>query len=186
DATHVAPLRIVELENERDYSFAFPITVLGEPRTVRLYGIIDRVDEVNGKTRIVDYKTGRDEVKYNGLETLFAPASAKSNKAMIQTLFYTYVYEQVTGKRGVEPNLYIARRLRKEGPLFYMSRRGGRYVAEGAGLEDIKTQFVEFLRQTLEELFNPDIPFRHNPEAILYPNDPYQEFLGAVTLPEDE
>jgi hypothetical protein len=186
DATHVAPLRIVELENERDYSFAFPITVLGEPRTVRLYGIIDRVDEVNGKTRIVDYKTGRDEVKYNGLETLFAPASAKSNKAMIQTLFYTYVYEQVTGKRGVEPNLYIARRLRKEGPLFYMSGRGGRYVAEGAGLEDIKTQFVEFLRQTLEELFNPDIPFRHNPEAILYPNDPYQEFLGAVTLPEDE
>lgn len=178
DATHVAPLRIVELENERDYSFAFPITVQGQPRTVRLYGIIDRVDEVNGKTRIVDYKTGRDEVKYNGLDTLFAPASAKSNKAMIQTLFYTYVYEQVTGKRGVEPNLYIARRLRKEGPLFYMSGRGGRYLAEGAALEDIKAQFEVFLRQTLEELFNPDIPFRHNPDAVHYPNDPYREFIG--------
>lgn len=185
DATHVAPLHIVELENERDYSIEFPITVQGEVRTVKLYGIIDRVDEVNGKTRIVDYKTGRDEVKYNGLDTLFAPASAKSNKAMIQTLFYTYVYEQVTGKRGVEPNLYIARRLRKEGPLFYMSGRG-KYVAEGEELERIKTQFVEFLRHTLEQLFNPDIPFQHNPDAIWYPNDPYREFIGQPQASEEE
>jgi len=185
DATHVAPLRIVELENERDYSIEFPITVQEEPRMVKLYGIIDRVDEVNGKTRIVDYKTGRDEVKYNGLDTLFAPASAKSNKAMIQTLFYTYVYEQVTGKRGVEPNLYIARRLRKEGPLFYTGGRS-RYVAEGEELKRIKTQFVEFLRHTLEELFNPEIPFQHNPDAILYPDDPYREFIGQPSELEEE
>ncbi len=100
------------------------------------------MDEANGKTRIVDYKTGRDEVKFNGLDALFAPASAKSNKAMIQTLFYTFVYEQVTGRRGVEPNLYIARKLRKEGPLFYMSGRSGGFLAQGAELEDIKDQFV--------------------------------------------
>lgn len=185
DATHVAPLRIVELENERDYVIAFPIKVQGKPHTVRLYGIIDRVDEVNGKTRIVDYKTGRDEVKYNGLDTLFAPASAKSNKAMIQTLFYTYVYERVTGKRAVEPNLYIARKLRMEGPLFYMSGRG-RYVAEGTELEEIKAQFEDFLRQTLEELFNPDIPFRHNPDAVSYPGDPYREFLSQSQPISDE
>ncbi|WP_262248744.1 PD-(D/E)XK nuclease family protein [Parapedobacter soli] len=177
DAEQVAPLRIVELENARDYSTAFPITVQGEPRTVVLYGIIDRVDEVNGKTRIVDYKTGRDEVKFHGLDTLFAPASAKSNKAMIQTLFYTYVYEQVTGKRGVEPNLYIARKLRNEGPLFYMGGRSG-YVATGAELEDIKMRFIDFLRQTLEELFDPDVPFRDNPDAVRYPGDPYAEFIG--------
>ncbi|WP_353127094.1 PD-(D/E)XK nuclease family protein [Parapedobacter pyrenivorans] len=187
DAAQIAPLRIVELENERDYSVAFPIAVQGEPQTVKLYGIIDRVDEVNGKMRIVDYKTGRDEVKFNGLDALFAPASAKSNKAMIQTLFYTYVYEQVTGSRGVEPNLYIARKLRTEGTLFYTSGRGSRLVAEGAALEDIKSQFVTFLRQTLEELFNPDVPFRHNPDAVLYPNDPYREFLNQLQpLSDDE
>ena len=185
DATQVAPLRIVELENEQDYSIAFPITVQGEPRTVKLYGIIDRVDEVSGKTRIVDYKTGRDEVKYHGLDTLLAPASAKSNKAMIQTLFYTYVYEQVTGKRGVEPNLYIARRLRTEGPLFYTSGRG-RQLAEGEGLETIKVHFVEFLRHTLEELFNPDIPFQDNPDAVSYPNDPYREFVGQPQGVEED
>lgn len=177
DAMSVAPLRIVELENERDYSVAFPITVGGEQRTVVLYGIIDRVDEVNGKTRIVDYKTGRDEVKFHGLDTLFAPSSAKSNKAMIQTLFYTYIYERVTGKREVEPNLYIARKLRKEGPLFYMGGRG-KYVVTGVELENIKTQFIDFLRRTLEELFDRDIPFTNNPNAVYYPGDPYREFIG--------
>ncbi|MGK6352029.1 PD-(D/E)XK nuclease family protein [Parapedobacter sp. DT-150] len=185
DANHVAPLRIVELENERDYSLAFPITVQGQSRTVRLWGIIDRVDEVNGKTRIVDYKTGRDELKFSGLDTLFAPASAKSNKAMIQTLFYTFVYEQVTGKREVEPNLYIARKLRQEGPLFYFGGRGS-FKAAGEALEDIKAQFVAFLRQTLETLFDPDIPFRHNPDAVLYPEDPYREFIGQPLPTEDE
>src|SRR5690606_37406727 len=177
DADKVAPLQIVELENERDYVMEFPIIVGGEAKTVCLYGIIDRVDVVDGKTRIVDYKTGRDELKFSGYETLFAPASAKSNKAMIQTLFYTLLYEEVTGTRGVEPNLYVARKLRNEGSLFYMGGRSG-FVAEGAGLEETKSRFVEFLRHTLEELFNPDIPFRPNNDAVLYPDDPYQEFIG--------
>lgn len=178
DANEVAPLHVVELENERDYAIEFPITVCGETKTVCLYGIIDRVDVVAGKTRIVDYKTGRDELKFSGYETLFAPASAKSNKAMIQTLFYTLLYERVTGTSGVEPNLYVARKLRNEGSKFYMGGRSG-FVAEGAALEETKAKFVEFLRSTLEELFDPDIPFRHNTDAISYPDDPYQEFIGS-------
>lgn len=177
DAEQVAPFRIVELENTQDYTVEFPIKVGGQTRTINLYGIIDRVDEVAGKTRIVDYKTGRDELKFHGQDTLFAPASAKSNKAMMQTLFYTFVYEQVTGKTRVEPNLYIARKLRKEGALFYLGGRNGAVVA-GEVLETLKDRFIPFLRDTLEELFNADIPFQHNPEAMLYANDPYQEFIG--------
>ncbi len=184
DASEVAPLHIMELENERDYAMEFPITVGGETKTVCLYGIIDRVDVVAGKTRIVDYKTGRDELKFSGYDTLFAPASAKSNKAMIQTLFYTLLYEQVTGTHDVEPNLYVARKLRNEGSLFYMGGRSG-FVVEGVALEDAKARFVEFLRRTLEELFNPDIPFRHNGNAVLFPNDPYQEFVGQYQADDE-
>ena len=184
DVAEVAPLQIVELENERDYTVEFPITVGGEIKTVCLYGIIDRVDMVKGKTRIVDYKTGRDELKFTSYETLFAPASDKSNKAMIQTLFYTFLYEQVTGAKSVEPNLYVARKLRDEGSRFYMGGRGG-FVVEGGALEEVKIRFVAFLRDTLEELFNRDIPFVHNPNAVNYPNDPYHEFLGHYHVDEE-
>lgn len=175
DAVHAAPLRIIELENKADYVWPIPITVAGETRTVRLFGIIDRVDESGGTIRIVDYKTGRDELKYQDTETLFAPLSRKGNKAMIQTLFYTYVYEQVTGRRGVEPNLYSARKLRSEGSHFYRKERG-RVPAISDELTQLKTGFAGFLKDTLEELFNPEIPFRHNPDADLYPGHAYREF----------
>lgn len=185
DANQVAPFRIIELENDQDYTLDFPITVNGEARIVRLYGIIDRVDEVAGNTRIVDYKTGRDEVKFHSEETLFAPISEKSNKAMIQTLFYTYIYEQATGKRGVEPNLYVARKLRQDGSLFYRSGRG-RMVMQGDLLESLKENFAGFLRQTLEELFNPEVPFANNDQAPIYPSDPYLEFIGQAVSVDDE
>ncbi len=178
DADRETPFRIMELENDKDYLVDFPISVGGETRTIRLYGIIDRVDIKGDKIRIVDYKTGKDEVKFNGPETLFAPASSKSNKAMLQTLFYTYVYEQVKGLSGVEPNLYIARKLRAEGSLFYMSGRSGTRV-EGEFLEELKAGFVSFLKSTLEELFNREIPFVHNPAADVYPGDPFAVFLSA-------
>jgi len=32
------------------------------------------------------------------------------------------------------------------------------------------------LKETLEEPFNPEIPFKHNPDAVVYPSDPYTLF----------
>lgn len=103
---------------------------------------------------------------------------------MIQTLFYTYVYEQVSGRKGVEPNLYVARKLRGESSLFYRSGRG-RMVMQGAFLESLKTGFVDFLRHTLEELFDASVPFTDNSGAKVYPSDPYREFIGQLH-PESE
>jgi hypothetical protein len=84
------------------------------------------------------------------------------------------VYEQVSGLKGLEPHLYVARRMREDGTLF--RNRSGSLVFEDLILEDQKKVFVEFLREKLEELFNPDIPFKHNPDAIVYPSDPYTLF----------
>ncbi|MGH2624269.1 MAG: PD-(D/E)XK nuclease family protein, partial [Sphingobacterium sp.] len=62
DIENYASIRIIELENDRDYTIPFPIIVNGEEKNVTLFGIIDRVDEVITKEglrkiRIVDYKT---------------------------------------------------------------------------------------------------------------------------------
>ncbi|MHB1178649.1 MAG: PD-(D/E)XK nuclease family protein [Daejeonella sp.] len=60
----LAPFTILELENRDSYMPLFQIQVAGKIEEVRLIGIIDRVDNSNGKTRIVDYKTGKDQLKY--------------------------------------------------------------------------------------------------------------------------
>ena len=163
------------MENDEDYVLDFPLTIAGKEEHIHLFGIIDRVDEVitpdgEVKTRIVDYKTGGDRISFRSLEKVFAPNT--ENKALVQTLFYAHVFETVTGRGQLEPHLYVARHMREEGTLF----AEGRESLEGETLQLVKEEFVAFLRRTLEEIFNPDIPFRHNPESTVYPSDPYTLF----------
>jgi len=163
----------------------FPIEVQGKEEQVCIYGIIDRVDEVllkdkTVKVRIVDYKTGADEVNFKGLDKVFIKNT--ENKALVQTLFYTYVYEQVTGRVGIEPNLYVARKMREEGTLFYAKSE----ILESIYLDEVKKEFIAFLKTILEEIFNPEIPFKHDPNAKIYDSDPYILFYKNAINEENE
>lgn len=156
----IAPFRIIELENKQDYKYRLPVRINGKEQEVQLYGIIDRVDEQEGKIRIVDYKTGSDELKFSSPDELFERDGKNANKAVVQTLFYTFIYEQVRRMREVEPNLYAVRRMKKEGTVFYYGARSEKVVLQAPHLEDFKAGFKEHLQATLEELFNPEIPFK--------------------------
>lgn len=186
DASNFQSFRIIELENDQDYVISLPIQINGQVEHVNIYGIIDRVDQVvtdlgEIKTRIVDYKTGADAVKFTSMDKVFAANT--ENKALVQTLFYAFVFEQKTGIRNLEPNLYVARKMREEGTLFYGSRGA---LMEGDFLAQQKEEFVGFLISTLEEIFNPDIPFKHNPDAHIYESDPYTLFYRNAIKEEEE
>ncbi|WP_345233689.1 PD-(D/E)XK nuclease family protein [Olivibacter ginsenosidimutans] len=175
------PFELLELENNEDYVVDFPIQVNGEERWVKLQGIIDRIDQREGIVRIVDYKTGSDGLTYmRNTENLFDPKDPKYNKALIQTLFYTFIYEQKSGKQNVEPHLYTVRKLNNEGSFFQSDQQPLR----GEKLNALKAVFIEQLRETLQELFNPDIPFQHRPDMILPYHDLYQEFFRAYGFPD--
>jgi hypothetical protein len=186
DADNYTAFKIIELENDEDYVLDFPIQIQGKTEQIRLFGIIDRVDEVltaqgEVKTRIVDYKTGADTVIFKDMEKVFAANT--ENKALLQTLFYTYVYEQVTGRRHLEPHLYVARRMRDDGTIFGNSKG---HALEGEFLVEQKEAFVDFLRKTLEEIFDPEIPFRHHPEMHVYDSDPYTLFYQNTKLVDED
>jgi len=180
DIANYKAFRIIELENDTDYTLPFPISVNGKEEQVTLYGIIDRVDEVVTHddriiSRIVDYKTGGDSVIFREINQVFAPNT--ENKALIQTLFYAYVFEQKTGRKQLEPHLYVARKMREEGTLF----NGKEGVLTADFLAFQKENFVGFLSNILSEIFNPEIPFRHNPDATIYPSDPYTLFYREAS-----
>ena len=151
----LVPFLIQELENKSDYLTLYPFGEEG--KQILLYGLIDRVDVKGGKTRIVDYKTGKDQVKYKDFPSLFDENGKDQNKALLQTLFYTYVYEQVKNKQQVEPHLYTVRDF-KEGTLFKEKQKGG-LALKDQNLETFKSLFAEKLQEKLQELFNPDVPF---------------------------
>jgi hypothetical protein len=49
-----------------------------------------------------------------------------------------------------------------------------------------KEAFVDFLRKTLEEIFDPEIPFRHHPEMHVYDSDPYTLFYQNTKLVDED
>lgn len=171
-----APFTILDLESKDEVELQ--ISVEGRERSLSLFGIIDRVDQKNGVTRVVDYKTGRDELQYSSLEDLFDRDTEKQNKALVQTLFYTYVYEQARGISGMEPNLYLIRKMRKEGTLFHFSESRKRVHLEAEHLEDLKKDFSSLLKVKLEELFDPATPFMHTKVADNCKYCPYLSLCG--------
>ncbi len=141
------PFKIISLEQKVEAEISFPLN--GKEASVKIFGYIDRVDLKDGITKIIDYKTGSDKLNFKDIPELFNSNGKHINKALIQTLLYTYVYEQFSGKKCVEPNLYIVKTMSAEGIWF----KTGRQNLSGDFLEEIKPQFLNELRKKLTELF---------------------------------
>ena len=160
----IAPFVIKELEEKEKFTPLFSFELDGKEEQVRLLGIIDRVDSVNGKTRIVDYKTGKDSLVFKDFEGLFSDNTKEQNKALVQTLFYTLVYEKFNGVEGVEPHLYTVKDLSK-GTSFKSKAKAGNIELVDENLAEYKSQLELKMKEKFAELFNPEIPFRQTPNA---------------------
>ncbi|ACU06370.1 PD-(D/E)XK nuclease family protein [Pedobacter heparinus] len=141
------PFMIESLEQWVEADISFPLG--GRAASIRIGGIIDRVDLKDGITRIIDYKTGSDKLNYKDIPELFNTDGKHINKALIQTLLYTYIYEQFSGKTAVEPNLYVVKTMSQEGVWF----KSGRQSLSGSYLEEVKPEFLSALKEKLTELF---------------------------------
>jgi ATP-dependent helicase/nuclease subunit B len=161
-----APFKILALEKKDQIDFTFQVH--GVEKCITLHGIIDRIDEKDGVVRIVDYKTGADDLRFSSIEEAFDTNGNKQNKALIQTLFYTQVYEPANATANVEPNIYSIRSMRNDGPWFMEGR--GKLKLSGERLETVKGLFLEQMRRKLSELFDENIPFTPttNENGFLY------------------
>ena len=115
------PFQIISLEQKVDAEISFPLN--SKEASVKIFGYIDRVDEKDGITKIIDYKTGSDKLTFKDVPELFNSDGKHINKALVQTLLYTYVYEQFSGKTCVEPNLYIVKTMSQDGIWFKSGRQ---------------------------------------------------------------
>ncbi|RZL18644.1 MAG: hypothetical protein EOO89_05605 [Pedobacter sp.] len=148
-----APFTILSLEHQIDTALSFELN--GKVEQIKLYGFIDRIDERKGVTRIIDYKTGSDKLSFSAIEKVFNTDGKNINKALIQTLIYTYAYEKQSGKKGVEPILFVVKTM-ADGRVHFQS---GRSTLAEAYLEEIKPLFLAQLQDKIAELFDVNVPF---------------------------
>jgi hypothetical protein len=152
DADH-APFEIRMLEQDFNETIDLP-----SGKRVRIGGKIDRADASRGTVRVVDYKTGNDDLKFDNIESLF-DGEKKHNKAAFQTILYAYVYflHHNSPTEKIQPGLMNRNSL--FGKDFKFGLKAG---GEKEPMEDVKPMLQEFgqrLHKVVEEIFDPAVPF---------------------------
>ncbi|MBL0343247.1 MAG: PD-(D/E)XK nuclease family protein [Bacteroidetes bacterium] len=152
-----APFTIEKLEGE------FNATLHRKDKTeVRLFGKFDRVDEREGIIRIIDYKTGKVELKSKDIEELF---SNPKKKTLFQLLFYALLYNKNFPSRIIKTGFYVAKSL-GSGILF----PGNGLPVEQATID----AFSERLSLLLDEIYDSSIPFSQTEDVKRCEYCPYK------------
>ena len=148
-------IKIIALEAKESITFSYP--ELDFPITIN--GTVDRIDKINGQTRIIDYKTGKvtqDKVRVTDWEKMTQDYDKGSKPFQI----LTYAYMLHNSKKVDLPITagIISFKNLKEGFIpFQKQISRGKYNSEidDTILEDYKTE----LKQLVLEICNPKIPF---------------------------
>lgn len=146
----IAPFTVLSLEQP----CGLPVTTAGGSRVVYIEGSIDRVDRVNDRVRVIDYKTGVDRPDFKSVDSLFDPDNKQRNKAAFQTLLYCmmYAHEQPGDGAPLLPALYSTRAL-------FTPRHDYHFLLDGVPVQDVASllpAFRERLARLFDELFSPD------------------------------
>ena len=134
------------------------IRVEGIPFPIKIGGIVDRIDQLNGVTRIIDYKTGMVNALQLKTSDFSSIRKLKYHKA-IQVLLYAFLYtknNKFNFENPLEAGIYSFKNL-KSGFLkmnFSSSR-----AQENRITEDKLDEFMIEIQNIFKEIFNPEVAF---------------------------
>ncbi|MDL5047969.1 PD-(D/E)XK nuclease family protein [Oscillatoria amoena NRMC-F 0135] len=148
-----APFTMEGIELE---GIVYTLRLQTPPGMAVLGGKIDRVDRKGNELRIVDYKSGKDELEFGSIESLFT-RDDKRNKAAFQTLLYALLYIRSSGIDNVKvvPGLFNRTNLFDDAFTFGLTMNK-ELIADALPL---LPEFEARLKVVLEELFGGDQPF---------------------------
>ena len=142
---------------------------------VRFKGFIDRLDEVDGLLRIVDYKTGSDSQTFKDWNQLyFAQEKSQHRKAIAQIFLYSEaVLRLVENGRAqqeglnwlqprhnrVQPSLYQLKGMCSNKESYNPLIRFNQTEIEDYATSEIRDSYCHELHEVLLRLFSPDVPF---------------------------
>ena len=157
-ANPATALKIISLESSFDHQIECAIQ--GREMKVRIKGKTDRIDQFEGITRVIDYKTGNvqaAELNLKSWEKLIT--DPKMSKAF-QLLLYAWLYHRNhSGHSGrIESGNFTLRKI----SAGFMKVK----LPENAEIDDeTMNLFEENLKALLEQILNPLVPFTQTPEA---------------------
>lgn len=130
---------------------------LNSGKVIKLKGTADRIESSERGIRIVDYKTGAKKGSDYRISTKSGASLADFIKKpeALQLMLYAYLYRQENPQSDQAVGAAILS-LRKQNDNPIEMALGSKSEMDA----DFEAEFSEILKALLEELFNPDIPFR--------------------------
>jgi hypothetical protein len=136
------------LAMEKKISEMFPI----DNTSIKIGGYIDRMDNIDGYLRIVDYKTGGrlKMLKTDKLQELFDEKKISENRNYLQALIYCFLISKTSKNSRILPCLLHIYEAHKSNysPAFLPN-----------DFNEISTEFEGYLTNLLTEIFNPNTAF---------------------------
>ena len=180
-------IRYVRLLIETDRRLA-PFTILGLEKRVEIPwgdsvagGYIDRLDcvtdPVSGQKRIrvVDYKTGARHLRpMPDVDAIFDPAQIPNHSDYyLQAFLYSYIVRQ-KHTEPVSPALLFIQHAGAEGydPTLVIGREPVTDISVHAD------RFIELFKDTVDDIFNPDLPFSPTDDRNRCRSCPYAALCG--------
>ncbi len=171
-----APFRVLSLETSKIYKGIFDINVNSKSHKINILAILDRVDEKDKITRIIDYKTGKDDLQIKKVEMLFNTEKiTNKKKAIFQMLLYSLIYKQNM------PTFYFEPMLLKTTEMLTNSSGKIKIDKEEINSEssEILNEFEGYLIELLEEIFDKEISFSQTPNIETCK---YCDFVGICGI----
>jgi CRISPR/Cas system-associated exonuclease Cas4 (RecB family) len=146
------PFTIISLEE--NYKLVLDVDGI----SVNVGGVVDRIDQVNGAIRIIDYKTGSVEFSCPAIPVLFdREGDTGRYSAIFQSMLYALVVKSQSqfSSFPVYPGLYGLRKIFSNDFDCTISIN----KAKIENIEDYKTEYFKGLSEVLKEIFNTSVPF---------------------------
>ncbi|APQ17209.1 PD-(D/E)XK nuclease family protein [Maribacter hydrothermalis] len=149
-------IKILALEQ----SLSVPLEIAGLDFPIILKGKLDRVDEFDGITRIIDYKTGKVErrnveiMDWEILSEEYQYSKAFQLLCYGLMFFKTHPTENLSIQAGI-----ISLKNFAEGTLLFAQKESARGAKDHIINNEVIVDFEQILGQLITEICNPEIPF---------------------------
>ena len=157
--SELAPFTLESLEES--YKTEFPVEMNGNCEKIWIGGKIDRVDRVNGKLRILDYKTGNvEKFQIKNLEELFEKDLKNHKNEILQVLIYSYILSKnLAAENEIKPIIYSLRRFFDENFSPEIS-----WEKQDFNFSETIDDFSQHLKKLFQEIFSPQNVFTQTPQ----------------------
>lgn len=151
-------LKIIALEE----NLSAEIFIEGIDFPIRINGFVDRIDELDGVTRIIDYKTGKVEARELKIVDFSVITEDYKYAKALQVMLYSYLYVSKIKKPTIklESGIISFKNLSSGFLRINLSDelRGKNYEVTEEKIQN----FMNEIKNLIREILNPEIPFIEN------------------------